>query len=253
MTPPEPSPLPAAVRLESVAKSFGRGAAAVLDDLSAAIASGEFVSLLGPSGCGKSTVLRLVAGLGGPTAGRVGVAAAKDEVAFVFQDPTLMPWATAWDNVYLPLRLRGESRPAACERVDAALERVGLADSARLRPSQLSGGMRMRVSLARALVTAPRLLLLDEPFAALDEITRQRLGDELLGLWAEHQWTVLFVTHSVYESVYLSDRVLVMSAGPGRIAEEIAIDLPRPRDASTRSDPRYAALCERASAALAYS
>ncbi|WP_197525893.1 ABC transporter ATP-binding protein [Pseudobythopirellula maris] len=241
------------MRLESVAKSFGRGAAAVLDDLSAAIASGEFVSLLGPSGCGKSTVLRLVAGLGGPTAGRVGVAAAKDEVAFVFQDPTLMPWATAWDNVYLPLRLRGESRPAACERVDAALERVGLADSARLRPSQLSGGMRMRVSLARALVTAPRLLLLDEPFAALDEITRQRLGDELLGLWAEHQWTVLFVTHSVYESVYLSDRVLVMSAGPGRIAEEIAIDLPRPRDASTRSDPRYAALCERASAALAYS
>src|SRR5262245_39806708 len=195
------------VRLESVRKVFGNGVVA-LADLDLVVGEHEFLSLLGPSGCGKSTALRLIAGLGRPTQGRVlrPTAQARGDIGFVFQEPTLMPWATAFDNVWLPLRLEGSSRAPARDDVEAALAMVGLEGCAAAYPRELSGGMRMRVSIARALVTRPKLLLMDEPFAALDEITRQRLNDDLLRLWREQGWTVVFVTHSVYESVYLASR-----------------------------------------------
>ena len=238
------------VRLVEVGKSFGSTPAVEGIDLD--LSPGEFACLVGPSGCGKSTVLRMLAGLAAPTAGRIDWAAPPEpgQIGCVFQEPTLMPWARVWDNVNLPLRLRGEGRRAATERVEKALELVGLADRARAYPHELSGGMKMRVSLARALVTSPRVLLMDEPFAALDEITRFRLNDDLLRLWSEQGWTVLFVTHSVYESVYLSQRVLVMASKPGRIAEEIPVEAPYPRDESLRRKPCYADKCVRVSEAL---
>jgi NitT/TauT family transport system ATP-binding protein len=214
------------ITLKGIAKRFANGTEA-LRDLSFSIAEGEFVSLLGPSGCGKSTALRLVAGLLEPDAGHIHFAQGRPEVGFVFQEPTLMPWTDALTNVRLPLDLKHLARGEGNARATAALKRVGLAGFERAYPRELSGGMKMRVSLARALAAQPKLLLLDEPFAALDEITRNALGDDLLRLWKEDGLTVLFVTHSVSESSYLSQRVLVMTPRPGRIAEDIALPFGR--------------------------
>jgi NitT/TauT family transport system ATP-binding protein len=249
-------PRPPLVRLEQVDKVFSTGTVA-LRGLDLAIGAHEFVSLLGPSGCGKSTALRLIAGLGGVSAGRIvwqggasGRHGSRREIGFVFQEPTLMPWATVWSNVYLPLRLERVIRRHAATRVDAALAMVGLTGFEGAYPRELSGGMRMRVSIARALVTEPRVLLMDEPFAALDEITRFRLNDDLLRLWQAQSWTVVFVTHSVYESVYLSSRIAVMAARPGRIVGEVAIDAPYPRSEAFRTSEPYNAYCRAVSAKL---
>ena len=220
------------IALSGIAKRFPNGVQA-LTDLSFAVERGEFVSLLGPSGCGKSTALRLAAGLLAPDAGSVTYANGKPETGFVFQDHTLMPWADALTNARLPLDLKQVPRGEGDPRAAAALARVGLAGFERAYPRELSGGMKMRVSIARALAAQPQLLLLDEPFAALDEITRNGLGDDLLKLWREDGLTVIFVTHSVSESSYLSQRVLVMTLRPGRIAADIA--LPDGRD--TRLSP----------------
>jgi NitT/TauT family transport system ATP-binding protein len=245
------------VELADVNKTFANGVVA-LDGFNCTLAAGEFVSLLGPSGCGKSTVLRMIAGLSPPSRGVVRRAwdgAAKNRhdgqpIGCVFQEPTLLPWSTVWKNVHLPLRLQGISPSAAAEQVDEALELVGLTGFADAYPRELSGGMKMRASVSRALVTRPRLLLLDEPFAALDEITRSRLNDDLLALWRQRRWAALFITHSVFESVYLSTRVVVMSPRPGRVIEEIEIDLLEPRTFETRTNPRYVELCRRVSQAL---
>ncbi len=239
--------------LEGVGKSFATGTRA-LDGIDLEVADGEFVSILGPSGCGKSTLLRMIARLAPPTEGRIawpGGPPPRGGLGFVFQDATLMPWATAFDNVYLPLRLAGTRLAEARAAVEGALARVGLAGQERFYPRQLSGGMRMRVSIARALVTRPRLLLLDEPFAALDEITRFRLNDDLMSLWREQGWTVLFVTHSVFESVFLSTRIVVMSAGPGRIAADMTVDLPQPRAPALRTSAAFAEACRTVSDTLA--
>jgi len=245
------------VELVDVRKRYASGAVA-LDGFSASLFASELVSLLGPSGCGKSTVLRLIAGLAKPTSGMVrraweqggGRSDRSSPLGCVFQEPTLLPWATVWKNVYLPLRLEGMSRAAASGRIEEAIALVGLSGFSKAYPRELSGGMKMRASVARALVTQPRLLLLDEPFAALDEITRSRLNDDLLAIWRERRWTGLFITHSVFESVYLSTRVLVMSPRPGRVAQEIAIDLPGVRTPEMRTSPRYIELCRRVSQAL---
>jgi NitT/TauT family transport system ATP-binding protein len=248
---------PPLVQLVDAGKTFPNGVEAI-KDVSLQLTEGEFVSLVGPSGCGKSTVLRLLAGLSRPTHGvvrrgwdgnRPG-SPAHQPISCVFQEPTLMPWGSVWDNVYLPMHLAGVPKSTARAEVDEAIGLVGLSGFADALPRQLSGGMKMRTSIARALATRPRLVLLDEPFAALDEITRQRLNDELLALWRQRRPAVLFVTHSVLESVYLSNRVLVMSPRPGRIVEEIAIDLPGERTAEVRNSAAYHALCRRASTAL---
>ena len=251
-----PPPRRALVRLERVGKVFANGVVA-LDELDLCVGEHEFVSLLGPSGCGKSTALRLIAGLSEASAGRLVWADTggplrrpRRDIGFVFQEPTLMPWATAWGNVYLPLRLEGASRRGAAPRVDAALAMVGLSGFESAYPRELSGGMKMRVSIARALVTGPRILLMDEPFAALDEITRFRLNDDLLRLWQTNRWTVVFVTHSVYESVYLSNRIAVMAARPGRIVGEVKIDAAYPRDEAFRTSGCYNDYCRRVSAKL---
>jgi NitT/TauT family transport system ATP-binding protein len=246
------------VALEGVHKRFASGLEA-LGGVDLAIARGEFLSLLGPSGCGKSTLLRIVAGLSEPTGGSCRLClggGAKPllrggHIGFVFQDPTLMPWSTVAANVELPFRIAGRVRAAERDRVAAALVAVGLAGFEASYPHHLSGGMRMRVSIARALVTGPDLLLLDEPFAALDEITRHALNDDLLRLWEAYRPTILFVTHSVFESVYLSTRIAVMTARPGRIIANLMVDLPQPRAPSVRTAPAYAAMCETVSAALA--
>ncbi len=245
-TAPSPLSTPPVV-FEHVAKTFANGTEA-LADVSLTVAAGEFLTLIGPSGCGKSTLLRIAAGLETADHGRV-IAPTRD-VGFVFQDPTLMPWASVHDNVALPLRIA--RRPAAeiGERVAAALDRVGLAQAANARPRELSGGMRMRASIARALVHRPRVLLMDEPFAALDEIGRFRLNAELLRLKTSEGWTVIFVTHSVYEAVFLSDRVAVMAAAPGRIVAQRRIDFAGPRDESLRDRPEYAEACAEVSALL---
>jgi len=243
----------ALVRLHDVGRSFGDGTVA-LEAASLALLPGEFVSLLGPSGCGKSTLLRIVAGLLQPSSGRLEWGLAGDlrgQVGFAFQEPTLLPWATAADNVALPLRLLRLPAHVAAARVAEAIDLVALRGFERSFPRQLSGGMKMRVSLARALVTRPRLLLLDEPFAALDEITRFKLCDDLLRLWRGQGFSVLFVTHSVFESAFLSNRVLVMSPRPGRIAAEVAIDLPQPRLATLRVAPEYLQCCRVLSEQLA--
>ena len=243
------------VSLHNVGKTFPNGVVA-LHDASFSVREHEFVSLLGPSGCGKSTALRILAGLIEPNTGDVvwrdGKApdGAEGDVGFVFQEPTLMPWASVAGNVYLPLKLAGMSRDDAMPRIQEALARVGLAAFADAYPRELSGGMKMRVSIARALVTQPKLLLMDEPFAALDEITRFKLNNDLLTLWAAMRQTAIFVTHSVFESVYLSSRVVVMTQRPGRVHAEIAVDAPYPRTKAFRTAPEYAALCRTVSEAL---
>jgi NitT/TauT family transport system ATP-binding protein len=243
-----------AVSLTAVTKVFANGVQA-LGPVDLAIAAGEFVSLLGPSGCGKSTALRLIAGLTQPTSGRVQVAATashrRRSIGFVFQEPTLMPWATVWDNVYLPLRLQRRARADVGPRIDETIASVGLSEFANVYPRELSGGMKMRVSLARALVTDPDILLMDEPFAALDEITRFRLNNDLLELWRRERRTVVFVTHSVFESVYLSQRVVVMTPRPGRVAEEFRIEAAEPRGEEFRTSAGYVAHCRSVSEALA--
>jgi NitT/TauT family transport system ATP-binding protein len=238
-----------------VAKRFSGGRTA-LAGLDLAVEPGEFLSLVGPSGCGKSTALRLIAGLTPPSAGRVrwdGGDGLPDAgaVGFVFQEPTLMPWARVLKNVTLPLTLARAPKAEAEARARDALALVGLDGVERAFPRELSGGMRMRVSIARALVMRPRLLLMDEPFAALDEITRLKLNDDLLRLWTERNLTIVFVTHSVYESVYLSTRIAIMAARPGRIVAERSVDAPYPRDAAFRHGPAYGAACAEVSAALA--
>jgi NitT/TauT family transport system ATP-binding protein len=244
-------------RLQQVDKVYGNGVVA-LRQLSLDVGEGEFLSLLGPSGCGKSTVLRLVAGLGEVTGGRIEWPGAngsgglpRGDIGFVFQEPTLMPWATVFRNVLLPLRLRGVPPEEARQRVSEAIGLVGLDGFERAYPRELSGGMKMRVSIARALVTRPRLLLMDEPFASLDEITRFKLDNDLRALWARQRWTVVFVTHSVYESVYLSTRIAVMTARPGRTAGEVAIEAPAVRDEGFRTSPLYNEYCRQVSARLA--
>jgi NitT/TauT family transport system ATP-binding protein len=226
------------VTLDRVSKRFANGTEA-LGDVSLTIRPGEFLSLLGPSGCGKSTVLKLIAGLTLPSAGRVAWDYGR-ELGFVFQEPTLMPWARVLANVVLPLRLSGMQRREAESRAEDALALVGLDGFARAFPRELSGGMKMRVSIARALVTAPRLLLMDEPFAALDEFTRHKLQADLLGVWRGAGCTVMFVTHSIYEAAFLARRIVLMTPRPGRIDREIASGVtPGPE---TRLDPAYAAL-----------
>jgi len=237
------------VGVHGVSKIFANGVQA-LADVSLDVEAGEFLSVLGPSGCGKSTLLRLIAGLIQPSGGTIESTAGKAELGFVFQEPTLMPWATVAANVRLPLKLKGLD-PTAPARVEAALARVGLAAFASSYPRELSGGMKMRVSIARALVTEPKLLLMDEPFAALDEITRFRLNNDLLELWRSLGKTVVFVTHSVFESVYLSQRIVVMTPRPGRVFTELAIDAPYPRDERFRTSAMYAGYCRQASEALA--
>jgi len=218
---PEPAPL---IRLQQVDKTFASGLQA-LAGVSLQVAGGEFVAMLGPSGCGKSTVLRLAAGLDTPTAGTVQAPALQpggaSDTAFVFQEPTLMPWATVADNVWLPLRLQGRGRAQALPAVQAVLQRVGLADFAGAHPAQLSGGMKMRASIARALVTQPRVLLMDEPFAALDALTRRRMQEELLALWNDAAFTLLFVTHSIEEALVVGSRILLLSPHPGRVRAEL--------------------------------
>ena len=245
-----------AVSLRGVTKVYDNGVVAV-GPLDLDVRKGEFVSLLGPSGCGKSTALRLIAGLNAATSGTVRVtrpvveASGRHPVGFVFQEPTLMPWASVRENVRLPLRLARVSVAEANARIDEALAQMGLADFAGAYPRELSGGMKMRVSLARALVTDPDILLMDEPFAALDEITRFRLNNDLLALWRNLRKTVIFVTHSVFESVYLSQRVIVMSSRPGRIGAEIGIATPEPRNEDFRTSADYAGYCRKVSNALA--
>ena len=241
----------ALVSLRGISKTFPSGTAA-LAGVDLDVAEGEFLSLLGPSGCGKSTVLRLIAGLAAPSAGAVQRAPGVDgAIGFVFQEPTLMPWSRVLANVTLPLVVSGVPRPEAEARAMDAIARVGLGGFEHAFPRELSGGMKMRVSIARALAFRPRLLLLDEPFAALDEITRFRLNDDLRALWKEAGWTVVFVTHSVFESVYLSTRVAVMTGRPGRVAVSRAIDLPEPRGADTRVSAAFGAHVSRLQADLA--
>jgi NitT/TauT family transport system ATP-binding protein len=221
------------------------------------IPRGQFVSIVGPSGCGKSTLLRLIAGLVAPTRGQLHVAghdsAARHRTArlsFVFQDPTLLPWRSVCNNVRLPLELERAPKSRRDALARSALEWVGLADFARRYPSELSGGMRMRVSLARALVTEPELLLLDEPFGALDDITRQALNEELTALWSQRHWTGIFVTHNIAEAVFLSERILVLSPRPGRIVADVPVPLATPRTHELRSRPEFARLTGEVAALL---
>jgi NitT/TauT family transport system ATP-binding protein len=241
------------IRLEHVDRRFPGGVTA-LRDVNLQVAPGQFVALVGPSGCGKSTVLRLVAGLDAPTEGRVEAPAVSGDhgasTAFVFQEPTLMPWASVFDNVWLPLRLAGMTRAQAGAPVRELLLGMGLGDFERAYPAELSGGMRMRASIARALVTRPQLLLMDEPFAALDEITRGRLNADLLAWWAARSLTVMFVTHNVFEAVFLSQRVIIMSQRPGRVIAEVAIAAPYPRMTAFRTSATFHDACCEVSAAL---
>jgi NitT/TauT family transport system ATP-binding protein len=244
-----------AVCLRAVTKVFDNGVMA-LGPLDLDIARGEFVSLLGPSGCGKSTALRVIAGLASPTSGSVEVSHHAGDgrpghsIGFVFQEPTLMPWTTVAENVRLPLKLANVAASESDARIAEALSRVGLSDFADAYPRELSGGMKMRVSLARALVTDPDILLMDEPFAALDEITRFRLNNDLLTLWRKLNKTVIFVTHSVFESVYLSQRVVVMTQRPGRVCADISIEALEPRTEAFRTSAAYGEYCRKVSAAL---
>jgi NitT/TauT family transport system ATP-binding protein len=245
------------VAMRGLSKRFANGTLA-LRDVDLDLYPGEFVSLLGPSGCGKSTLLRIISGLSEPSAGtldwpgtRYDASGKPDHhLGFVFQEPTLMPWAVTLDNVTLPLRLKGMKAGEANDRAAGMLGLVGLKGFEKSYPRELSGGMKMRVSIARALVTEPDILLMDEPFAALDEITRHKLNDDLLALWEANRFTAVFVTHSVFESVYLSSRIVVMSPRPGRIVADLPVRAPAPRPAGFRTSAGYAALCREASEAL---
>jgi NitT/TauT family transport system ATP-binding protein len=237
----------APIDFDAVSMTFRDGTHA-LDQLSLRVRVGEFVSLVGPSGCGKSTLLRLVAGFEAPSAGRV--ATGGEALGYVFQDATLLPWRSVLDNVELPGQLLGVAPDDRRRRARAAIRRVGLAAFERHRPAQLSGGMRMRASIARALTMQPKVFLFDEPFGALDEITRERLNEELLALFVAEPFAGLFVTHSVPESVFLSTRVVVMSARPGRIVADIAVPFAYPRPPELRYRPEFAELAGRVSAAL---
>jgi NitT/TauT family transport system ATP-binding protein len=243
--------------MRGVSKVFSNGTLA-LSNMTLDVKRGEFLSLLGPSGCGKSTALRIIAGLGAPTSGTVDWPSStinsrglpEGDVGFVFQDPTLMPWETVAGNVYLPLRLRGVGKAAAQDQIMETLRLVGLHDFAGAYPRELSGGMKMRVSIARALVTKPKLLLMDEPFAALDEITRQKLNDDVLMLWRQSGVTVIFVTHSVFESAYLSNRIVVMRARPGQVFTDLPLATSEARDEDYRSSDEYHATTAMVSRAL---
>jgi NitT/TauT family transport system ATP-binding protein len=231
------------IALQGVSKRY-RNASVAIEGISLTVDRGEFVTFLGPSGCGKSTLLKLVSGLSPVSEGTVRVNGmtpenARDLISFIFQDATLLPWRTVEQNVGLGMELEHAAREARKERIAQMLELVSLSHVANSYPRQLSGGMKMRASIARALVSRPRILLMDEPFAALDEMTRDRLNEELLRLYAEQKWTVLFVTHSVAEAVFLSTRVIILAAHPGRVAQEISIDLPWPRTAETRESQAY--------------
>ncbi|WP_159585772.1 ABC transporter ATP-binding protein [Chelativorans xinjiangense] len=245
------------VTMREVSKVFSNGTLA-LSDMSLDVKNGEFLSLLGPSGCGKSTALRIIAGLGVASSGTIDWPSSRinskglpqGDISFVFQEPTLMPWQTVFGNVYLPFRLRHLPKRQARDQIMETLAMVGLEDFAEAYPRELSGGMKMRVSIARALVTKPKLLLMDEPFAALDEITRQKLNDDVLRLWRQTGVTVIFVTHSVYESAYLSSRIVVMKARPGQVFAEVPLERADMRDGYYRTSEEYRATCERVSRTL---
>jgi NitT/TauT family transport system ATP-binding protein len=241
------------LEMQGIAKVFN-GTVTALQGMNLDLNEGDFLSLLGPSGCGKSTALRLIAGLMQPTQGRIlwSGGQQKGDLGVVFQEPTLMPWATVAQNVFLPFRLRGQGFDGVRSRVAEALDLVGLANFHDAYPRELSGGMKMRVSIARALVTGPRLILMDEPFAALDEITRQKLNNDLLAMREKIGCTVIFVTHSVFESVFLSDRIVVMAPRPGRVVQEIQIDAAYPRTMEFRTSAAYAAHAQVVSEALAH-
>lgn len=236
------------VKMQDVTKVFSNGTLA-LSNMTMDIRAGEFVSLLGPSGCGKSTALRIIAGLGGPSSGTIDWPSSRinsrglpeGDVGFVFQEPTLMPWQTVFGNVFLPLRLQGKSKAGSRDVIMETLAMVGLEDFANAYPRELSGGMKMRVSIARALITRPKLLLMDEPFAALDEITRQKLNDDVRRLWKQSGITVIFVTHSVYEATYLSSRIVVMRARPGQVHSDVDMPDTGERDVHYRSSDEFAA------------
>ncbi|MCU0567469.1 MAG: ABC transporter ATP-binding protein [Oculatellaceae cyanobacterium Prado106] len=242
----------AAITLNHVRKVYANGTTA-LKDFNLAVEAGQFVSIVGPSGCGKSTVLRLIAGLGQMNSGQIHWGKEQDsrKLAFVFQEASLMPWATVQENVRLPLKLAGLSTRAAAAAVAEAIALVDLQGFEQAYPRELSGGMKMRVSIARALITQPEILLMDEPFGALDEMTRSRLNSDLLDLWLQKRWTVVFVTHNIYEAVYLSNRVVVMAARPGRVVADLAIDSAYPRSESFRTEPLYNQYCRQISQALA--
>lgn len=237
--------------LKDVDKTYQNGTVA-LQGVNLDVMPGEFISLVGPSGCGKSTILRLVAGLGDPTGGLIDWQGTIEQrnLAFVFQDPALMPWANVVDNIYLPLKLKGQSLRAVRAQIQSAINTVDLDGFEQSYPRQLSGGMKMRVSIARALVTKPQVLLMDEPFGALDEMTRGRLNSDLLHLWEKKHWTVLFVTHNIYEAVYLSTRVVVMAARPGRIVADMPIEAPYPRTDEFRTSSRFNHYCREIIATL---
>ncbi|MGN6159113.1 MAG: ABC transporter ATP-binding protein [Devosia sp.] len=245
------------VTMQGVSKVFSNGTLA-LSNMSLTVEPGEFLSLLGPSGCGKSTALRIIAGLGAPSSGTVEWPSStinakglpQGDIGFVFQDPTLMPWTTVFGNVYLPLKLQGMRKADARPRIMETLGLVGLADFAQAYPRELSGGMKMRVSIARALVTDPKLLLMDEPFAALDEITRQKLNDDVLKLWRSSGVTVIFVTHSVFESAYLSNRIVVMRSRPGQVFTDIPLATSATRSDEYRTSEEYRATTALVSKAL---
>ena len=242
---------PALLTMSHVEKTFN-GDVVALKDMNLTVNEGDFISLLGPSGCGKSTALRLISGLLHPTRGKIAWEGdyGTEDLGVVFQEPTLMPWATVTDNVFLPFRLKGIPFSKVRDDILMALKLVGLEKFQRSYPRELSGGMKMRVSIARAMVTKPRLILMDEPFAALDEITRFKLNNDLLELKEAYGCTVIFVTHSVFESVFLSDRIVVMAARPGRVIRELHVDTPYPRQEEFRTSAEYAAHCRAASDAL---
>jgi NitT/TauT family transport system ATP-binding protein len=233
----------ATINAKKVSKAFDDNL--VVDEVSFTVRAGEFVSIVGPSGCGKSTILRMIAGLEDPTSGTLALnqEANENDLSFVFQDPTLLPWRNVYSNVALPLELRRTLTSEDRESIDDAIRRVGLTkfDKPKL-PHMLSGGMRMRVSIARALVTRPRLLLLDEPFAAVDDVLRQQLNEELLKLWQQSAFSAVFVTHNIAEAVFLSQRILVMGANPGRLLADIKVPFDFPRDSSIRTNPEFAQL-----------
>lgn len=237
--------------LEKVSKRFDNQNLAIAD-LNLNLYPSEILSIVGPSGCGKSTLLRIIAGLTSLSSGTLHWQNSRqsNQLAFVFQDAALMPWATVWQNVYLPLKLAGVPQKKAQEKIQEALELVQLNQVSQSYPRQLSGGMKMRVSIARSLVNNPQVLLMDEPFGALDDITRTQLNDELLNLWNQKRWTIVFVTHNIYEAVYLSHRAIVMGTAPGRIVAEIPIHKPYPRDASFRGAIAYTEYYQQVATAL---